>query len=361
MELEVLRGGEAIVVAVALEQHADLVAHARARRAGQAWHAHLAAVGPHEAEEHAQRRGLAGAVGAEVPEDRPWLDREGEPVEARRRTEALGDVAEVEGGRGVLHRDPGLAGFAGPLRAGRGGRSSSGKSLSSKAKVASVFMAPETARRMRRSFTPRWCGPAAGHGASSFPMPVHATPRAYLVVSIDCECDKGRAWRCQRPLSFSGIQRGIAERLEPLFRRHRAKATYLLSPEVLRDEASVTCLRAVARNAELGTHLHGEHAEPFAFEPEVTAAFQRDYAPEVERAKLASLTELFVAAFGARPRSFRAGRFGIGESTLGALEAQLRVRGRVERDPLRGLVGQGARPVVRDGADAALPSRSAAP
>ena len=142
----------------------------------------------------------------------------------------------------------------------------------------------------------------------------------YLCVSIDCECDKGPAWRTQRPLSFLGVREGIAARLAPLFRRYHARATYLLSPELLRDAASVDQLAALAGEAELGTHLHGEFSAPGAHEPEVTLAFQRDYPVALERAKLTSLTEAFVTAFGVPPRSFRAGRFGIGAHTIGILE-----------------------------------------
>jgi hypothetical protein len=144
-------------------------------------------------------------------------------------------------------------------------------------------------------------------------------PRAFLCVTIDCECDKGPGWRTQRPLAFDGVHVGIAERLHPLFGRFGAKPTYLLSPEVLRDERCVERL-SLLEGCELGTHLHGELAEPGAFEPDVTLAVQRDYPPEIERAKLAWLTGAFVRAFGRAPASFRAGRFGLGPHTLGFLE-----------------------------------------
>src|SRR5688500_17746239 len=108
--------------------------------------------------------------------------------------------------------------------------------------------------------------------------------RAYLCVTIDTECDKGKAWKTRRPLAFEGIHEGVAQRLQPLFAEYRAKPTYLLSPEVMRDERSVELFRRLAPNVALGTHLHGELAEPDAFEPEVTSVFQRDYPPEIERA-----------------------------------------------------------------------------
>jgi len=148
---------------------------------------------------------------------------------------------------------------------------------------------------------------------------VTAAARALLCVSIDCECDKGPAWRTRRPLAFEGVHVGIAERLHPLFRRFGAKPTYLLSPELLRDAGSVERLASL-EGCELGTHLHGELAEPGAFEPDVTDAVQRDYPREVEAAKLTWLTDAFRAAFGRAPRSFRAGRFGIGNNTVSILD-----------------------------------------
>lgn len=142
----------------------------------------------------------------------------------------------------------------------------------------------------------------------------------YLSVSIDCECDKGAGWRVRRPLSFVGVVEGMARRLQPMFERRKAKPTYLLSAEVMRDEPSVEALRRLAKNAELGTHLHGELIEPDLHEPDVTAAFQRDYPPDVERAKLQNLTRLFHDVLGQPARSFRAGRFGIGPASIGILE-----------------------------------------
>jgi hypothetical protein len=141
----------------------------------------------------------------------------------------------------------------------------------------------------------------------------------FLCVSIDCECDKGPGWKTQLPLRFAGVHRGIAERIHPMVTRHGGKPTYLLSPELLRDPACVEALASL-RSCELGTHLHGEMAEPGAFAPEVTSDVQRDYPRAIEHAKLASLTSSFRDAFGRRPTSFRAGRFGVGPNTLPILE-----------------------------------------
>jgi hypothetical protein len=141
-----------------------------------------------------------------------------------------------------------------------------------------------------------------------------------LCVTIDTECDKGRGWRSQRPMSFSGVHDGIVARLQPLFRAHRAKPTYLLSPEVIRDPRSADSLARLDGSHELGAHLHGEYAEPGAHEPDVTRDFQREYPRDVERAKMEYLTVLFKRTFGRAATSFRAGRFGIGPASVPILE-----------------------------------------
>lgn len=147
--------------------------------------------------------------------------------------------------------------------------------------------------------------------------------RAYLCVSIDTESDKARGRKSRHPMSFEGITDGVVKRLHPLFERFGAKPTYLLSPEVLRDAACVETFRKLAASCDLGTHLHGEYAEPGSGspEPEMARDFQRDYTPEVERRKLTYLTDLFIRAFDHQPQSFRAGRFGIGSASIGILES----------------------------------------
>ncbi|MBK8096783.1 MAG: glycosyltransferase [Planctomycetes bacterium] len=139
-----------------------------------------------------------------------------------------------------------------------------------------------------------------------------------LLLTIDVEGDKGPDWRTAAPLRFAGVAAGIGERLHPRCERLGVRPTYLLSPEVLTDQASVALLRSLP-GCELGTHLHGEYVAPgvptWDFASRRTDDMQRDYGSDRERDKLATLTELFVQQFGRAPRSFRAGRFGIGPHT----------------------------------------------
>lgn len=150
--------------------------------------------------------------------------------------------------------------------------------------------------------------------------PALSSRRVLLTVTIDTECDKGPDWKTQFPLRFRSVTEGIPERLTPLFRRHSVAPTYLLSPEILRDDESVAVLGSLS-DAELGTHLHGEFIEPEAdFQSPVTSTPQIAYSPQVEREKLRNLTDLFASKFGRRPTSFRAGRFAVRGRTLRVLD-----------------------------------------
>jgi len=143
----------------------------------------------------------------------------------------------------------------------------------------------------------------------------------YLTVTLDTECDKGPGWKVRQPLSFKNIIEGVPERLQPLFHEFDIKPTYLLSPEVLREENCVSLFQTLDGSVELGTHLHAEFIEPEATPlADNTSAFQSDFTPEAEFEKLRNLTELFADRFGYHPGSFRAGRFGISRHTLGFLE-----------------------------------------
>lgn len=145
--------------------------------------------------------------------------------------------------------------------------------------------------------------------------------KIYLAITLDTECDKGKSWVVRQPLTFDNVLEGVPKRLQPLFDAHGIKATYLLSPEVLKDDACTSLFQGLQDRAELGTHLHSEFIGPQdAPETDNTHAFQSDYPPEVERVKLANFTGLFEARLGRAPTSFRAGRFGLSRHTLGFLE-----------------------------------------
>lgn len=147
--------------------------------------------------------------------------------------------------------------------------------------------------------------------------------KKYFVITIDVEPDCTPTWHYASPLTFEGVHVGIVKRLQPLFSRYGAIPTYLINNVVMEDEACINALRKLEGCAELGTHLHEEFIGP---EKKITnyagakaEGNQCFLPPELEYAKLKSLTTLFKQAFGYDPTSFRAGRFSAGSNTIRSL------------------------------------------
>lgn len=83
------------------------------------------------------------------------------------------------------------------------------------------------------------------------------------------------------------------------------------------DAASVEMLRAVAEDgrSEIATQLHPWVNPPFESRPGRRESFPGNLPEVIEAAKLDCLTEAIAAAFGRRPRAYRAGRYGLGPNT----------------------------------------------
>ena len=143
--------------------------------------------------------------------------------------------------------------------------------------------------------------------------------RPLVSITIDTEADHNARWWKRRPFRFDSITSGIPEILVPLFRRHGAHATYLLTTEVLDHAPSVEVLGGLS-GAELGTHLHGTEAES-ELTPEggPNYVYTCFYGEEVERQKIAALTQQFHDRLGVAPRSFRAGRYAASGTTARTL------------------------------------------
>ncbi|HSS50388.1 MAG TPA: hypothetical protein VLX28_15735, partial [Thermoanaerobaculia bacterium] len=135
-----------------------------------------------------------------------------------------------------------------------------------------------------------------------------------LVITVDTEPDD--QWAPPRPdgtlppFTFANT-RGLA-RLIDVCRALSAPVTWLTSHAVAEDEASARVLaRARDEGDEIGGHLHGWETPPFLAVDRSSRPFIGEYPPELRLAKHRSLLAAHEAAFGARPVSYRAGRWGI--------------------------------------------------
>jgi len=113
-------------------------------------------------------------------------------------------------------------------------------------------------------------------------------------------------------------------RAHAIFDRFGIVPTYVVDHPVASDPGAAHFLRALAEagRAEIGAHLHPWVTPPF--EEAVTSrnSYHGNLPPDLERAKIATLTETVAAAFGIRPAIFKAGRYGFGPHTAAALVEQ---------------------------------------
>jgi hypothetical protein len=144
------------------------------------------------------------------------------------------------------------------------------------------------------------------------------------VITIDTEPDN--QWDLPAPgsrlpeLTFANT-RGLGA-VSAALRRWGVKATWLTSYSVARDAPSVGVLKeAAAGGDEIGSHLHAWETPPFVPEDAFARPYIYEYDARVRLAKLESLTSAVADAFGVRPVSYRAGRWGVDELEYKHLES----------------------------------------
>jgi len=140
-----------------------------------------------------------------------------------------------------------------------------------------------------------------------------------LLVSIDTEEDQ---WG-------PGAEEATAENiralpgLQRLFEELGVRPTYFVSYQVATDPTAASILREIAgeEGVEIGAHLHPWNTPPVREELTPRNSMMKNLPGPLQEAKLVRLTEALERAFGTRPRSFRAGRLGVGPETIDALVA----------------------------------------
>lgn len=96
---------------------------------------------------------------------------------------------------------------------------------------------------------------------------------------------------------------------------------YLLTYPILDAPEVVQVLRRRIERGECeaGVQLHPWVTPPFDHGSAAATSFAGNLAPELERRKLVELTRKFQECFGAAPRMYRAGRYGLGEHSADLL------------------------------------------
>jgi hypothetical protein len=144
-----------------------------------------------------------------------------------------------------------------------------------------------------------------------------------LVVSVDTE--ENFDWTAPYSSDATAVH-GMAEiaPLQLLFEKAGVKPIYMIDYAVANQpEGYLTLLDIAERGGcEIGAHLH-----PWVNPPVLETLCARNSYPfnlprELEREKLRILTETIEANLGVRPRSYKAGRYGVGAGTVGLLLEQ---------------------------------------
>ena len=144
------------------------------------------------------------------------------------------------------------------------------------------------------------------------------SPELLIVVDTEEEFD----WT--KPFSRASVATSSVPaqaRAHAIYDRFGIVPTYVVDYPVATDPAAVRFLKELrdAGKAEIGAHLHPWVTPPHV-EPVTTRnSYHCNLPPELERAKLAALTEAIEKSFGARPTAFKAGRYGYGPATGKAL------------------------------------------
>jgi hypothetical protein len=163
--------------------------------------------------------------------------------------------------------------------------------------------------------------PAPGEGArAAGALAERRSRRPQLAVVVDTEEEFD--WRS--PFARANIAtRSIAAQplAHRIYDRWGIVPTYVVDYPVAADPAArdlLGNLHAEGR-AEIGAHLHPWVCPPHEEEVNRFNSYHCNLPPELERAKIETLTETLEAAFGVRPTVFKAGRYGFGRSTAQAI------------------------------------------
>jgi len=145
------------------------------------------------------------------------------------------------------------------------------------------------------------------------------SPKVILIVTIDVEEDN---WEiCRSGLTVENVRE--INRLQVLFDRYGVKPTYLLSYQVTSCDWAVNILAKILAEGkcEIGAHLHPWNTPPLKETLSDRNSMLLNLPYELQKEKLKTLTDQIKKAFGIRPQSFRAGRWGLGSETIDALIA----------------------------------------
>lgn len=148
------------------------------------------------------------------------------------------------------------------------------------------------------------------------------TTRPLLCVVVDTEEEFD--WRAPFTRASTSV-RAMAhvERGQAIFDRYQLRPTYVIDYCVATQVDGYAPLVALAGagRCQIGAHLHPWVTPPFDEPVDGFHSYASNLAPALEAAKLATLHDAIVTHTGTTPRVYKAGRYGVGPTTIDWLVA----------------------------------------
>jgi hypothetical protein len=144
--------------------------------------------------------------------------------------------------------------------------------------------------------------------------PAAHPPLVVVVVDTEAEFD----WVRQQPRQAMGVSSVKAQlQMQRIFERYEVRPTYVLDYPVSSTPEAYEIIRDFHRSGacEIGAHLQPWDNPPFVESKTDENSYPGNLPFELEREKLIQLTRIIQENVGARPRIYKAGRYGVGHST----------------------------------------------
>jgi hypothetical protein len=146
-----------------------------------------------------------------------------------------------------------------------------------------------------------------------------APPMLFMVVDTEEEFD----WHAPFSRSSTGVTAIAAlDRLHGVVDRHAVRPMYVIDYPVATRIEAYSVIREIVGSGrgQVGAHLHPWVTPPFTEEVNGPNSFACNLGPALEEAKLRNLTDAIEATVGVRPRTYKAGRYGLGRTTVRILQ-----------------------------------------
>jgi len=149
-------------------------------------------------------------------------------------------------------------------------------------------------------------------------LPAGTPPQLVVVVDTEEEFDWRRFDRANTSVAaMADVHHG-----QTVCERHGLVPTYVADFPVVTQPAGSAPLREFVREgrAEIGAHLHPWVNPPYEEVVDAQHSYPGNLPEPLERAKVEALAAAIEAAFGERPKVYKAGRYGIGPHSARILE-----------------------------------------